>query len=206
MIRQRATALTTTITCKERRSHDFGYCSLADPDDNADEHARILSDITIATRIKQNCKESRERERERERRTKTDIMISTLMLKARERKDPDPFGSGSATAAAGDRDGGKSDGAASGEVEEDVNSTFLAVIPPAPSCLAESQATVVIEISKPPQSTSARKRQRGTHTHARTHARTQNPALSKLCCTIIMSFQRLHRRSINPLCNMQDAH
>ncbi len=63
MVRQRATALTTTITCKERRSHDFGYCSVADPDDDADEHARILSDITIATRIKQNC---RERERERE--------------------------------------------------------------------------------------------------------------------------------------------
>jgi hypothetical protein len=206
MIRQRTTAPTTTITCKERRSHDFGYCSLADPDDDADEHARILSDITIATRVKQNCKESRERERERERerRTKTHIMISTLMLKARERKDLDPFGSGSATATAGDRDGGKLAGAASGEVEEDVNSTFLAVIPPAPPSLAESQATVVIEISKPPQSTSARKRQRGTH--ARTHARTQNPALSKLCCTIIMSFQHLHRRSINPLCNMQDTH
>jgi hypothetical protein len=94
-------------------------------------------------------------------------MISTLVLKARERKDPDPFGLGSATAAAGDRNGGKSAVAASGEVEEDVNSTFLAVIPPAPSCLAESQATVVIEISKPPQSRSARKRQRGTHTHAR---------------------------------------
>jgi len=171
MIRQRTTAPTTTITCKERRSHDFGYCSLADPDDDADEHARILSDITIATRIKQNCEESRERERER--RTKTHIMISTLMLKARERKDLDPFGWGSATAAAGDRNGGKSAGAPSGEVEEDVNSTFLAVIPPAPPCLAESQATVVIEISKPPQSTSARKRQRGTHarTHARTHAK-----------------------------------
>ncbi len=125
------------------------------------------------------------------------------MFKAREKKDPGPFGSGSGTAAAGDRDGGKSAGAASGEVEEDVNSTFLAVIPPAPSCLAESQATVVIEISKPPQSTSARKRQRGTHTHTHAH---KNPAISKLCCTIIMSFQHLHRRSINPLCNMQDAH
>jgi hypothetical protein len=130
-------------------------------------------------------------------------MISTLVLKARERKDPAPFASGSANAAAGDRDGGKSAGAASGEVEEDVNNTFLAVNPPAPSCLAESQATVVIEISKPPQSTSARKQERGTNTHART--RTQNSALSTLCCTIVMSFQHVHRRSINPLCNMQDA-
>jgi len=130
MVRQRATALTTTITCKERRSHDFGYCSVADPDDDADEHARILSDITIATRIKQNCRE-RER-RTKTANTKTDIMISTLVLNARERKDPAPFGSGSANAAAGDRDGGKSAGAASGEVEEDVNNTFLAVNPPAP--------------------------------------------------------------------------
>jgi hypothetical protein len=110
-------------------------------------------------------------------------MISTLMLKAREKKDPDPFGSGSATVAAGDRDGGKSAGAASGEVEEDVNSIFLAVIPPAPSCLAESQATVVIEISKPPQSTSARKRQRGTHTRAHAHKilHSQNSAAQLIC-------------------------
>jgi hypothetical protein len=134
------------------------------------------------------------------------IMISTLMLKVRERKDPDPFGSGSATAAAGDRDGGKSAGAASGEVEEDVNSTFLAVIPPAPSCLAESQATVVIEISKPPQSTSARKRQRGTHT--RTHAHKilhcQNSAAQLLChsniCigdgSILSAICKMHTSSI----------
>lgn len=111
--------------------------------------------------------------------TKTDIMISTLMLKARERKYPDPFRSGSATTAAGDRDGGKSAGAASGVVEEDVNSTFLAVIPPAPSCLAESQVTVVIEVSKPPQSTSARKQH--THTHAHKILHSQNSAAQLLC-------------------------
>ncbi len=133
-------------------------------------------------------------------------MISTLVLKARERKDPDPFGLGSATAAAGDRNGGKSAVAASGEVEEDVNSTFLAVIPPAPSCLAESQATVVIEISKPPQSTSARKRQRGTHT--RTHAHKilhcQNSAAQLLChsniCigdgSILSAICKMHTSSI----------
>ncbi len=130
----------------------------------------------------------------------------TLVLKARERKDPGPFGSGCATAAAGDRDGAKSAGAASGEVEEDVNSTFLGVIPPAPSCLAESQATVVIEISKPSQSTSARKRQRGTHTHARTHKilHSQNSAAQLLChsniCigdrSILSAICKMHTSSI----------